>query len=121
MKMVMKIFIALVIVAFLLVVGLFGWVISNTHPDPLFNIGNDFPQTVTIYFNGYNMGKINSGESKLFYPNDGKILSKDNTSLLVEFKSNSGAVLFSKLYTWDELRLVLESVKGLPYWIGVGT
>ncbi len=90
--------------------------ISCSHPDPMFNIGNSYDETVTVYFEGQKMGKINSGESKIFYPNE--VLDTDNTDLLVELKSDSGEVLFSKLYTWEELSIVLESVKGDPYWIG---
>jgi hypothetical protein len=89
------------------------------HPDPVFNIGNNFSQTVTVYFNGQKMGNINTERSKKFYPNE--VLTESNSELLVEFKSASGTVLYSKLYTWDELTEVLESVHGNPYWIGPGT
>lgn len=89
-----------------------------THPGPIFNIGNNFDEPVTVYFEGQKMGKINPGKSKIFYPNE--VLSTTNTDLLVELKSNSGVLLFSRLYTWDELRIVLESVTGKPYWIGNG-
>jgi|LSQX01.2.fsa_nt_gb hypothetical protein len=90
--------------------------ISCSHPDPIFNIGNGYDETVTVYFEGQKMGKINSADSKIFYPNE--VLDTDNTDLLVELKSDTGEILFSKLYTWDELTTVLESVKGEPYWIG---
>lgn len=73
---------------------------------------------MTVYFEGQKMGRINSGESKIFYPNE--VLTTTNSDLLVELKSDSGIVLYSRLYTWDELRIVLESVTGKPYWIGDG-
>ena len=114
----LKIMIGIPIFICLLVAGCFAWVITNTHPDPIFNIGNNFDQPVTVYFEGKKMGKINPGESRIFYPNE--VLTKDNSDLLLELKSNSGIVLYSKLYSWDELRIVLESVTGKPYWIGDG-
>ena len=89
-----------------------------TNQDPMFNIGNNFDEPVTVYFEGQKMGRINSGESKIFYPNE--VLSTTNMDLLVELKPNSGAVLYSRLFTWDELSIVLESVHGEPYWIGDG-
>lgn len=104
------VFIPMVLVFFVL--------ISCFHPDPMFNIGNYFDEPVTVYFEGQEMGKINPGKSKIFYPNE--VLSTTNSDLLVELKSNSGEVLFSRLYTWDELTAMLESVHGEPYWIGDG-
>ena len=88
------------------------------HMDPMFNIGNNFDEPVTVYFEGQKMGKINPGKSKIFWPND--VLSTTNTDLLVELIYNSGTVLYSRLFTWDELTVVLESVHGEPYWIGDG-
>jgi len=122
----------------LIVVGYVAYGIAfRTHPDPIFNIGNNFSQPVTVYFDGQKMGKVNSGESKIFYPNgvvpspwthqllitsnpnSGQIQKEITTGdLLVELKSNSGMVLYSKQYTWDELDAVLRSVTGRPYWIG---
>jgi hypothetical protein len=101
-----------------LVMGYGLWGLFTHHPDPMFNIGNNFDEPVTVYFEGQKMGKINPGNSKVFYPNE--VLSTTNSDLLVELKSKSGEVLFSKLYTWDELTAVLESVHGEPYWIGDG-
>jgi hypothetical protein len=86
------------------------------HPDPAFNIGNNFVQPVTVYFEGQKVGKVNPGESKIFYPNE--FFTATNIDLLVELRSDSGVVLYSRLFTWDDLRIVLESVKGEPYWIG---
>ena len=31
------------------------------HPDPVFNIGNNFSETVTVNFNGQDVGKIKAG------------------------------------------------------------
>jgi len=53
----------------LLAVGLLAFV-SCIHKDPIFNIENNFNQPVTVYFQGQKMGKINPGQSKIFYPND---------------------------------------------------
>jgi hypothetical protein len=101
----------------LVVVGYVAYGIAfRTHQDPIFNIGNDFGQPVTVYFEGQKVGRINSGESRIFYPNEA--LTKTNRDLLVELKSNSGEMLYSRLYTWDELDAVLASVRGRPYWIG---
>jgi hypothetical protein len=116
MKIVSKTIIALAISVLLLFVAFFIWLDANSHPDPLFNIGNNFPQTVTVYLDGHNKGKIDSGKSEIFYP--GEVIKPNELGLLVEFKSNSGTVLFSKLYNWDEYRAIIERVHGLPYWIG---
>lgn len=89
------------------------------HPDPVFNIGNNFSETVTVYFNGYDVGKIKAGASNKFYPNE--VLTKTDQSLQLDIKTDSGTILFSKVYTWDELIKLLESVHGNPYWIGPET
>ena len=89
-----------------------------THCDSIFNIGNNFDEPVTVYFEGQKMGEVNSGESKIFCLDD--VLTTSNTDLLLDLKSNSGETLFSRLYTWEELTDVLESVKGQPYWISGG-
>lgn len=102
----------------LLVLGLPTFASCTCHPDPAFNIGNNLTQPVTVYFEGQKAGKVNPGESKIFYPNE--FFTATNTDLLVELKSDSGVVLYSRLFTWDELRIVLESVLGKPYWIGDG-
>ena len=99
----------------LLVLGILA-LVSCIHQGPIFNIGNNFDQPVTVYFEGEKMGKINPGQSKIFYPNE--VLTKDNSDLLVELKSDLGAVLYSRHFTWDELEEVLRSVTGEPYWIG---
>jgi hypothetical protein len=102
----------------LLVLGSFS-LVSCMHQGPIFNIGNSFNQPVTVYFEGHKMGKINSGQSKIFYPSE--VVTKGNTDLLVELKSNSGVVLYSRNFTWDELWALLQSVTGKPYWIGDAT
>jgi len=87
-----------------------------THCDEIFNVGNDFNEPVTVYFEGRKMGEIDAGQSKIFCLQN--ILTKTNSDLLVELKSNSSEILFSNLYTYEELTEVLESVTGKPYWIG---
>jgi len=112
-----KVLLILVMACFLITMSLGAF--SCLHPDPVFNIGNNFSETVTVYFNGHNMGKIKAGSSKKFFPND--ILTKTDQYLQVDFKGNSGATLFSKVYSWDELMKLLESIHGNPYWIGPET
>jgi hypothetical protein len=114
-KIMKVIFVTIAVISFA-IGGFFAWISLNHHPDPMFNIGNGFDESVTVYFEGKKMGKIEPRESKIFYP--GEILTTDNSDLLLELKSNSGVALFSKLYTSDALDVVLESVKGKPYWIG---
>jgi hypothetical protein len=111
----LKIVFSILILICLLVPGFFASV-SCMHQGPIFNIGNNFDQPVTVYFEGQKMGKINPGKNRIFYPNE--VLTKDNSDLLVELKSNSGVVLYSRNFTWDELSNVLEGVTGEPYWIG---
>jgi len=89
-----------------------------THCDDIFNIGNNFDESATVYFEGKKMGKLDSGQSKTFCLEG--ILTKTNSDLLLELKSNSGDTLFYQLYTWEELTDVRERVKGQPYWIGEG-
>jgi len=95
------------------------WGCIETHQDPVFNIGNNFSQTVRVYFNGHSVGEIKSGINKQFFPND--ILSKTDTVLQFDLKTTSGALLFSKTYTWDELTNLLQNLRGTPYWIGPDT
>ncbi|MFC1865367.1 protease inhibitor I42 family protein [Chloroflexota bacterium] len=87
-----------------------------THCDFTFNVGNNFDESVTVYFEGRKMGEIDAGQSKIFCLQN--ILTKTNSDLLVELKSDSGEMLFTNLYTWEELTDVLESVRGQPYWYG---
>ena len=91
----------------------------RVHTDPVFNIGNNFSETVNVFFNDQKVGNIPPGSNKKLYPND--VLSKTDQFLQVDLKTNSGTILFSKRYTWDELTKILENVHGNPYWIGPGS
>ena len=117
MKIVIAIPIIIICLFVLVAGGYIAWNIA-THCDDRFNIGNNFNEPATVYFEGQKMGKINSGQSKIFCLEG--ILTKANTDLLVELKTNSGEMLFSNLYTWEELTDVRRSVTGKPYWIGDG-
>ena len=64
------------------------------------------------------MGDIEPGKSKIFYPCE--VTSPTDEHLLVELKSVSGTILYSRLFTWSQLNDVLERVKGEPYWISCG-
>ena len=116
----MKILIAtpLVIIGLVVLVvgGFVAYSIATSHPDPRAIIGNYFDQPVTVYFEGHKMGKVNSGESKTFYPNE--VLTPMGSDLLVELKSNSGTTLYSKQYTYDEFLAVFVRINGSSYWIG---
>ena len=116
----MKILIAtpLVIIGLVVLVvgGFVAYSIATSHPDPRAIIGNNFDQPVTVYFEGHKMGKVNSGESKTFYPNE--VLTPMCSDLLVELKSNSGTTLYSKQYTCDEFLAVFIRINGSSYWIG---
>ena len=74
---------------------------------------------MTVYLNGHNKGKIDPGKSKIFYPVE--VHQANDQGLLVEFKSNSGTVLFSKLLSWDEFSAIIARIHALPYWIGPDT
>jgi len=86
----------------------------HVHPAPMFNLGNNFPETVTVYFNGHNVGQIKSGETKITWPNE---IAKAG-DLLIEFKSKSGGILFSKTYTMDDIFKIVEEIHAGPFWIG---
>lgn len=117
-SLISKAIIALILVTFLLAAGLSCWIISHHNDYPL-NIGNNFDQPVTAYLQGRKMGNIEPGASRIFDLN--KVLTINNSDLLIELKSNSNVVLYSRLFTGDELHAMLESVKGQPYWIGSET
>jgi len=116
MRKSLKVFNILMVVCLLLIAGLSACFFGGVHPDPIFNIGNGFNQPVVVYFEGQNIGYIDPGESKIFYPNE--VLTTTNTDLLVELRSESGLILYSRSFSWDELTDVLESINGEPYWIG---
>lgn len=109
-----KILVVLIITCFLTTM-FFG--ASGCHRSPMFVIGNEFPETVTVYFNGHNMGKLNSMKTKNFWPND----TAKEDDLLIEFKSKSGELLFSKTYTMDDIIKIVEDIHANPYWIGPET
>jgi hypothetical protein len=87
------------------------------HPGFMWKIGNNFPETVTVYFNHQNMGKIPSSGSKVFWSAE----IADGANLLVEFKARSGDLLFSKIYTSEERETIAVNLKGSIYWIGPET
>jgi hypothetical protein len=100
----------------LVTAGYIAWgIVFRTHPAPVFTIGNNFDQAVVVYIEGHKMGKVNPGDSKNFYPYEVITIDAD---LLLELKSNSGTVLYSRLFTYDE---ALENLAfGRTYWIGDG-
>jgi hypothetical protein len=106
--------------AFLLALGIILVAEGCIHPGPNFPIQNQFDQPVTIYFDGVKVGKLEPNATKTFYPNE--VLTTSNTDLLLEAKSNSGFLLYSKYFTWAELTKVIESLHGTTsYKIGPGS
>jgi uncharacterized membrane protein len=99
---------------------IFGWAIANHHDGPIFNIGNNFPQAVTVYIDGINVGKVGPGQTKIFYPGEISNPEYIGPNVQLELKSNIETVLYSRLFSPEEFQAVLESVKGQPYWIGGG-
>jgi flagellar basal body-associated protein FliL len=114
LKRLIVILLSIIGVLVLVVVGYIAYGIAfRTHPDPDFKIGNNFEQTVAVYFNGQKMGTINKYKYKTFYPNE--ILTTSNTNLLVELKSGSGEILYSRSFTWEELiNIVQHDILWLP-------
>jgi hypothetical protein len=80
------------------------------HPGPNFPIENGFTQAVIIYFNGVKVGKLKPETSKIFYPHE---VFYDEANLLLEAKSYSGTLLYSREFTWDELTTVISNLKGI--------
>lgn len=104
----------------LVVVGYVGFSIAfRTHPAPVYDIGNSFDQRVTVYVNGQKMVTINPGDHKKCYPYEvipPAARPSTNAQFSVELKSNSGEVLYSGLFTYDE---ALQSfANGITHWIG---
>ena len=104
---------------FILVI--FGYFIYSiefrTHASPVYYIGNNFDQRVEIYVQGKYLAKISSGDSKKVYPNDDVVLIVNpDTDVLLEIKSKSGTILFSRTFTYDEARAALCNRE--PFWIG---
>ena len=104
----------------LVAVGYIGLSIAfRTHPAPVYDIGNSFDQRVTVYVNGQKMVTINPGDHKKCYPYEvipPAARPSTDAKFSVELKSNSGVVLFSGLFTYDE---ALQSfANGITHWIG---
>jgi hypothetical protein len=110
---------AMICLLLLAAVGYVGYgIVFRTHPAPVFAIGNNFDQPVIVYIEGRKMGKVNPGDSEKFYPNEVITLSTEK-ELSLEVKSNSGEILYSRLFaTYDE---ALENLAfGRTYWVGEG-
>ena len=110
----------LAVVGFFILV-IFGYFIYSiefrTHASPVYYIGNNFDQRVEIYVQGKYLAKISSGDSKKVYPNDDVVLIVNpDTDVLLEIKSKSGTILFSRTFTYDEARAALCNRE--PFWIG---
>jgi len=104
---------------FLLVI--FGYFIYSiefrTHAAPEFYIGNNFDQTVEVYVQGKKLAKISPGDSKIIYPNDDVVLIVNpDTDVLLEIKSKSGTILYSRTFTFDEAGDALCNRE--PFWVG---
>ncbi len=97
--------------AFLLALGIILIAAGCVHHGPYFPIENQFDQPVTIYFNGVKVGKIQLNATRTFYPNE--VLATTNSDLLLEAKSNSGVLLYSREFTWSQLIAVIESLHGM--------
>jgi hypothetical protein len=110
----MKKKILLISLALLLAISLVAG--GCVHPGPYFPIENQFGQPVTIYFNGVKVGKIQPNATKTFYPNEH--LTSTSSDLLLEAKSDSGMLLYSREFTWSQLTGVIESLHGRSYKIG---
>lgn len=104
--------------AFLLALGIILVAGGCVHPGPYFPIENQFDQPVTIYFDGVKVGKIQPNATRNFYPNE--VLTTTNSDLLLEAKSDSGKLLYSREFTWSQLTEVIESLHGMSYKIGSG-
>ena len=64
------------------------------------------------------MGTIQPNATRTFYPNE--VLTTINSDLLLEAKSDSGMLLYSREFTWSQLTEVIESLHGISYKIGSG-
>ena len=117
---------AIFIVVLIMVVYFFTGILFRTHPAPECNIGNNFNQTVTVYVEEQKMVKIGPGDSKKFYPWEAISTPKENSQLrdakpfvLLELKSNSGEVLYSRLFTHDEfMEFFRQEYQSKIRWIG---
>ena len=73
----------------------------RTHPSPECTIGNGFDQPVTVYVDGEKMVRVKPGYSKIFYP--WETIPYHQTEFTLELRSDPGAVLYSRLFTIEEL------------------
>lgn len=105
----------LTILCFLAVILIGGF--GCFHPAPMLNIGNNFSQTVNVYFNGSKVGTIPPGGTKILWPAE----NIQNDHVLIELQSTSGEILYSKSYTWDDLFKISGTIHANPYWIGPET
>jgi hypothetical protein len=117
-KVILPVIVTLISVACMVVVGTCSLIMSNVHPGPVFNIGNNFPQKVTVFIDALPQGTIGRGQTKIFYPQEINNPEYPGPNILVELKSVAGTVLYSRLFSPEEYQAVLENVKGTPYWIG---
>jgi hypothetical protein len=91
--------------------------VGCVHQGPLLNIGNNFPETVTVYFNGHDVAIIQPGKTKILYPSD----IAGPFDLLIEIKGSKDKRLFSKTYTSKDIIEIANITLGDPYWIGPET
>lgn len=110
----------LAILGFFILV-IFGYFIYSiefrTHAAPEFYIGNNFDQPVEVYVQEKKFVKINPGDSKKVYPNDDVVLIVNpDTDVLLEIRSKSGTILYSRTFTADEALATLCNRE--PFWIG---
>jgi hypothetical protein len=117
-KILLTVVVTLISVVIISMFGIVGSAIANHHPGPIFNIGNNFSETVTVYIDGINVGKVGARQTKIFYPGDVHNPEYLGPNTLIELKSVAGTVLYSRLFSPEEFQAALESVKGQPYWIG---
>jgi len=103
-KIILLFTISLLVLGVILIFG------SCLHPGPNFPIENGFDQPVIIYFNGIKVGKLRPETSKIFYPHE---VFYDEANLLLEAKSYSGTLLYSREFTWDELTTTISVLKGI--------
>ena len=107
------------------VVYFFTGILFRTHPAPECIIGNNFDQTVTVYVEEERMVKIGPGDSKKFYPYEAISTPKKyrpsrepKPFVLLELKSNSGEVLYARLFTSDEFMEFFRQEYSKIRWIG---
>lgn len=89
----------------LVLLGIGGYLVygfeCRTHPSPECTIGNGFNQPVTVYADGEKMVRVKPGDSKKFYP--WEAIPYYQTEFILELRSDSGAVLYARLFTIEEL------------------